>query len=87
MARRVRALEEGEALKQRLRLRGFGDDLVRALAVDTKADRGLAGFLPDLGRMLDADGVALLHGDTFVAEGVHPSRGEIEPLSAWLRGT
>lgn len=85
LARRICALEEAETYKQRLRLRGFGDDVVRALATDAKANRGLAGFLPDLSRMLDADGVALLHGDTFVAQGIHPSRGEVEPLVAALR--
>lgn len=85
LARRIRAIQEADAFKQRLRLRGFGDDLTRALCTDTKVDRGLGGFLPDLGRMLDADGVALLHGETFEAQGIHPSRGEIEALAAWLQ--
>ena len=85
LARRIRAIEDAETFKQRLRLRSFGDDLVRALTTEAKVDRGLAGFLPDLARMLDADGVALLQGDGFAAKGVHPSRGEVESLAAWLR--
>ncbi len=93
LARHIQVKEEAEAYQQRLRLRSFQDDLLRALSTGTTGDADLydylpdlSDYLPDLSRMLDADGVALLQGETFSAQGVHPGRGEIEALAAWLRG-
>jgi two-component system, chemotaxis family, sensor kinase Cph1 len=86
LARQIRAKEEADGYRQRLRLRGFEDDIVALLTREGPLDEVLAGHhLGEISRMMNADGVAVLRGADLVAGGVRPDDGDIQDLVAWLR--
>ncbi|MGA0607500.1 histidine kinase dimerization/phosphoacceptor domain -containing protein [Phenylobacterium sp. VNQ135] len=83
LARQVRAKEEAEGYRERMRLRGLEDEatarFVRIGGLEAHLDAGLA----DLKRMLDSDGVAALRGETLHLEGVCPPPGAVRSLARW----
>ena len=92
-ARQIRAKQDAEILRQRLRLRSFEDEFAETLGSHGRADTpngrrhvddALAAALPALRRMLDADGIALVTPASLATDGVLPSRGEVRDLANWL---
>jgi len=84
LARQVKAKEEVEGYRQRIRLRSFEDEIVRLLSREGSLEGALSKHLDEAGRMLSADGVAILRAGELVMNGVCPPEREIRDLAAWV---
>ena len=82
LARQIRAKEEAESYRERLSLRAAEDSLVPALrppltnAVRTRHD--------DIQRMLDGDGIAVIHPGGIDCYGRTPDTADIAVIGRWL---
>jgi chemotaxis family two-component system sensor kinase Cph1 len=85
LARQIRAKEEAEAYRERLRLRGLEDELASRLARAGGLDANVGTGVGELRRMLDADGVAVLRGGALFREGAGPSDEEVAKLAQWVQ--
>jgi chemotaxis family two-component system sensor kinase Cph1 len=84
LARQIKAKEEAEGYRQRIRLRGFEDDIVGLLSREGPLEEVLAGHLDEIGRMMTGDGIVILRGLELVASGVRPGDRDIQAFAAWL---
>lgn len=84
LARQIKAKEEAEGYRERIRLRGFEDDIVSLLSRDGSLDIALSNHLGEARKMLNADGVAVLRGGELVTAGAVPSESLIRELAPWL---
>lgn len=85
LARQIRAKEEAEAYRERLRLRGLEDELTSRLARAGGLDANIAAGVGDLRRMLDADGVVVLRGGRLFQDGACPSESELHRVAEWVQ--
>ena len=79
-SRQIKAKEEAEGY----RLRSSEDDIIALLSREDSLDKALSSHLGAIGRMMDADGVAVLRGDELATTGICPRDGEIRDLAKWL---
>ena len=84
LARQIRAKEGATSYRQRIRLRGLEDEIVRMLSKEESVEKISAHHLHEVSRMLHADGVAVLQSAELAAGGVCPSEQEIRTLAAWI---
>ena len=84
LSRQVKAKEEAEGLRQRIRLRGFEDDIVALLSRTGPLVADLSNHLGEISRMMGGDGVAVIRGRELVTGGRCPEETDIRKLSAWL---
>ncbi len=85
LARQVRAREEAEIYRERLRLRGAEDAIIGRLADATGLIASVEHAKDALRAMLGADGFALVENRTIVRNGVCPPDDMIRSLAAWAR--
>ena len=83
VSRQIKAREEAEGYRQRIRLRGAEDDVIQLLAREGALDESLAHHLSRVSGMMDADGIAVLRGEEMVASGIHPDEADIRALAEW----
>jgi light-regulated signal transduction histidine kinase (bacteriophytochrome) len=86
LARQIRAKEEAESYRERIRLRSLEDEFAARFARTGGLDAHLSEGVSALRRMMDADGVALLRGETLHAEGALPPAAELTALARWVMG-
>lgn len=84
LARQIRAREDADAYRERIRLRGIEDDILAGLAVDRPLDETVAEQLPYLQRMMDADGVAVFRSGHIATAGETPSESELREAVGWV---
>jgi chemotaxis family two-component system sensor kinase Cph1 len=84
LGRWIKAKEEAEGYRQRIRLRGFEDDTVALLSREGSLDEALANHLIEICRMQEGTGVAVLRGRELVTHGRCPAESEILGLLKWL---
>ena len=84
LARQIKAKEEAESYRQRLQLRNFGDEIAHTLSMGGSLDAAVRDHLGEVGRMLGADGVAVLRGGGLTMDGVCPSEAEVRSLAGWV---
>lgn len=84
LSRQIRAKEDAETYRERLRLRSLGDDLVDALSRADNGDLALEEHARDLLRLADADGVAVFRGQRVETAGKAPPRQALPILRDWL---
>jgi light-regulated signal transduction histidine kinase (bacteriophytochrome) len=84
LARQVRAKEEAETYRERLRLRAAEDSVVPKLAGATGLPHSVARVKHELRTMLGADGFALVHGRTVVTDGTCPPENAIHEVADWV---
>ncbi len=80
---RITAYEDAENYRERIRLRGFEEDVVALLSRDGSLEDALSNHCGELQRMMNADGVAVLRNTELVANGVRPPDSAIRALGAW----
>jgi light-regulated signal transduction histidine kinase (bacteriophytochrome) len=85
LARQIRAKEEAESYRERLRLRGVEDVVIPQLERD-ELIRSFPSVKVDLRQMLHADGVAMVVGDRVLADGACPATPFVAELAEWVRG-
>ena len=86
LARQIKAKEESESYRERLRLRGTEDDIVSLLAREGTLEDSLNRHLDDLRGFLAADGVLVMRGDHIITEGTCPPKADARRLAEWLIG-
>jgi chemotaxis family two-component system sensor kinase Cph1 len=84
LSREIRAKEEAEGYRQRLRLRSVEDDVARLLTRDASLDQALSRHIGEVKRAYDADGVAVLRGEELITGGLCPSPDALRELGAWI---
>lgn len=84
MASRIKAREEAHGYRERIRLRGFEDEIVELLSREGILHDGDFTHPSALRRIMGSDGLAVLRGDTLVTEGVHPPEADIRELGRWV---
>lgn len=84
LARQIKAKEEAETYRERIRLRGFEDDILRGLSPDHSLDDGLNEAIPELRRMFDADGAAVFRGGRLTLDGECPPESVVREMVGWL---
>jgi light-regulated signal transduction histidine kinase (bacteriophytochrome) len=84
LARQVRAKEEAESYRERLRLRGLEDEVTAGFGRSGGLDANLARGVKALQRMLDADGVAAVRAGELHLHGVHPPESQVRRLAQWV---
>lgn len=85
LGRQIKAREEAEGYRQRIRLRSFEDDMIALLSREGSLDEALSNHLDEIGRMMTGDGVAVLRGRDLVMSGICPGEDDIRALAAWLQ--
>jgi light-regulated signal transduction histidine kinase (bacteriophytochrome) len=86
LSRQIKAREETDAYRERIRLRSFEDDIVALLLREGSLDEAISNHVNDIMRMLDGDGVAVLRGEDLVVGGRCPEPQEIRRLASWCLG-
>jgi light-regulated signal transduction histidine kinase (bacteriophytochrome) len=84
LSRHIKAREEAESYRQRIRFRSIEDEMLQLLSREGALDEALAHHLPRVSGMMDADGIAVIRGKELVTSGVHPESDDIWMLAAWL---
>ena len=84
IARQIKSKEEAEALRQRIRLRSSEDDIVALLSRDGSLNGARFNHLDEIGRMLSADGMAVLRGRELVTAGLCPPDEQVLDLVGWI---
>jgi light-regulated signal transduction histidine kinase (bacteriophytochrome) len=83
LSRQIKAREETDAYRERVRLRSLEDDIVALLSREGALDDALSNHLGELMRALGADGVVVLRGEDFVSGGRCPEEKDARKLAAW----
>jgi light-regulated signal transduction histidine kinase (bacteriophytochrome) len=84
LSRQIKAREETDAYRERVRLRTFEDRIVELLLREGSLDMAVSNHLEEIMRMLDADGVAVLRGSEAVCGGRCPASAQIVALARWV---
>jgi chemotaxis family two-component system sensor kinase Cph1 len=84
LSREIKAKEEAEGYRERIRLRSFEDDIVLLLSRNIPLQESLSQHLGELGRMMAGDGIAVLRGRDLITSGVCPDAAQIRDLAKWL---
>jgi light-regulated signal transduction histidine kinase (bacteriophytochrome) len=87
LARQIKAKEDAETYRERLRLRSLGDDIVNALSRADNGDLALEEHLRDLRRLTDADGVVVFRDERIETAGKLPPHLALAMLRDWLTET
>jgi light-regulated signal transduction histidine kinase (bacteriophytochrome) len=84
LARQLRAKEEAETYRERLRLRASEDNVLPQLALDGASPAVLKGCAHELARMMAADGLAFLGRGSYFAYGHCPPEALVREAAAWV---
>ena len=84
LARQVRAKEEAETYRDRIRLRGAEDAIIARIDPETPFDESIVALAGDLRKMLAADGFAFVRGGAVTTAGTCPPGAEIARLARWV---
>jgi two-component system, chemotaxis family, sensor kinase Cph1 len=84
LSQQIKAKEEAKMYRQRIRLRGFEDDMITLFSREGDLDEALAHHLAEIGRMMGGNGVAVLKGRELIKSGNCPDDGDIRGLASWL---
>jgi chemotaxis family two-component system sensor kinase Cph1 len=84
LARQIRAKEEAEVYRERIRLRQSEDALVSRFEADAPFDLFFKAHADDLRAMLDADGFATVQGGDVHTAGIVPAGADLKALAQWL---
>ncbi|MET0270293.1 MAG: histidine kinase dimerization/phosphoacceptor domain -containing protein [Sphingomonas sp.] len=85
MARQIRAKEEAEDYRERLRVRASEDAVVARLTDNIDPDELFVSAGDELRRMFGADGFAIVHGPTLQMDGRCPHRDDVREIGRWVK--
>jgi chemotaxis family two-component system sensor kinase Cph1 len=84
LSRQIKARDADDTYRQRIRLRSIEDEIAQLLSRDGTLDDAMGNHLPQLHKMMEADGVAVLRGPELITSGNHPPPAAIRQLADWL---
>lgn len=85
LSRQIRAKEEAENYRDRIRLRSTEDAVVARLDSDIALEAFFAATGTELCRMLAADGFAVVQGGDLYSTGSCPERADLRAIADWVR--
>ena len=85
LARQIRAKEEAETYRERLRLHAVEAVLTPRLGQDTTVRRIVADVRDDLCEMFGADGFAFVQGRNVDVHGLTPDPADVAEIARWAR--
>ncbi|SFO04439.1 histidine kinase dimerization/phosphoacceptor domain -containing protein [Sphingomonas sp. OK281] len=85
LARQIRAKEEAETYRERLRLRAAEDAILPKLAAEPAPRSIVTALRDELRKLMDGDGFAFVQGHIVDTDGACPSNDDILDLAAWAR--
>ncbi|WP_206659458.1 histidine kinase dimerization/phosphoacceptor domain -containing protein [Hansschlegelia zhihuaiae] len=83
LGRQLRAKDDTDAFRERVRLRSFQDDIVSLLSRDGSLEDAISNHVDEIRRALGGDGVAILRGGDLLTSGRCPSDGDVRALGHW----
>ena len=83
LGRQLRAKDEADAFRERVRLRSFQDDLTSLLSREGSLENAISNHADEIRRALGGDGVAVLRGRDLITSGRCPGDGEVRALARW----
>jgi two-component system, chemotaxis family, sensor kinase Cph1 len=83
LSRQIRALDELEHYRERIRLRALEDVVAARLGTEASLERFFASTGDELREVLAADGFAAVQGDTVYAAGRCPELADIRAIAKW----
>jgi light-regulated signal transduction histidine kinase (bacteriophytochrome) len=83
LARQIKARQEAEHYRERVRLRGLEDEVYNALWKEPRLDAALAAHAELVRRFLGADGLAVIAGDQVTLAGATPDAAALNILTGW----
>jgi light-regulated signal transduction histidine kinase (bacteriophytochrome) len=83
LARQIKAREEAEGFRDRIRLRSFEDQMVELLSREGSLDAAIARHLPQVRNMFNADSVAVVRGGDIITDGECPDPRAVMNLAKW----
>jgi light-regulated signal transduction histidine kinase (bacteriophytochrome) len=84
LARQIRAKEEAETYRERIRLRQAEDALISSYDPDAPFGQIFKAKADEMRRMLDADGFVAVQGQNVCSAGTFPALPDIRELVRWL---
>ena len=85
LARHIKAKEQTDAYRERLRLRRTEDELIEILSLRGTLEQSLVDKIEDVRNYLGCDGFAILREDRSFTTGECPAREYLPPLLTWLQ--
>ena len=85
LARQVKAREDSDLYRERLRLRSHEDIVLRRLGGDQTLERFFDGSGEDLARLMRADGFAAVQGGEVYCAGSCPSAEDIREIASFVK--
>lgn len=85
LARQIRAKEEAQIYRERLRLRSGEEKLVGRLSTERPGVDWFVAYGDEFSRLFNADGFAVVRDQQVSTSGVAPSAEQILALAAWIR--
>lgn len=83
LARQIKAREETDAYRERVRLRTFEDDIVALLLREGALNDAISNHVGEFLKMLGSNGVAVLRGTDLVLGGQCPPEAVVRALATW----
>ncbi|WP_420136314.1 histidine kinase dimerization/phosphoacceptor domain -containing protein [Sphingomonas sp.] len=85
LARQIRAKEEAQIYRERLRLRSGEEKLVGRLTTERPGVDWFVGYGDEFSRLFNADGFAVVRDQQVSTSGAAPDADQILALAAWIR--
>ena len=83
LARQIKAREETDAYRERVRLRTFEDDIVALLLREGSLNDAISNHVGEFMKMLGSDGVAVMRGSDLVLGGRCPPEPVVRAIATW----
>lgn len=83
LGRQLRARDDIDAFRERVRLRSFQDDLVSLLSREGSLEEAISNHVEEIRRAFGGDGVVVLRGDDLLSNGRCPPDGAVRALARW----
>lgn len=83
LGRQLRARDDTDTFRERVRLRSFQDDLVSLLSREGSLEDAISNHVDEIRRALGGDGVAILRGPDVLTSGRCPPDGAVRALAQW----
>ncbi len=87
LARQLKAKDDAELYRERVRLRGLEDELVARIPLEEPLDAALAKHLDEIASLIGATGAAVLRGKNVSTGGACPPADGVAALGNWVAKT
>lgn len=87
LGRQLKAKDDAELYRERVRLRGLEDELVARIPLEEPLDAAIVSHLAEVSSLVGATGAAVLRGKTVSVSGACPPANGVVALGNWVAKT